>query len=55
MKEKSCTQVHLDKVTYTRGLDVSKARMRTDALSCNEKRVYVGNLWFWTMVSRQKG
>jgi hypothetical protein len=39
------TQVHLDEDAYTRGLDVSKARMRIHALSCKEKRVHVGNLF----------
>ena len=46
MKEKSYTQVHLDKVSYTRGLDVSKVRMRIHALSCKERRLYVGKLTF---------
>jgi len=46
MKEMSYIQVHLDKVVYTRGLDVLKACMRIHALSCKEKRVYVGNLNF---------
>jgi len=46
MKEKSYTQVHLNKVAYTRGLDVTKARMRIHALSCKEKHVYVGKLTF---------
>jgi len=44
MKEKSYTQVQLDKVAYTRGLDVLKARMRIHAFSCKRKRVYVGKL-----------
>jgi len=46
MKEKSYTQFHLDKVAYTRGLDISKAHMRIHALSCKEKRVHVGKLTF---------
>ena len=67
MKKKIYTQVHLDEGAYTHGLDVTKSRMRIHALSCKEKRVYVGELTFglwylvldirpmvWTMVSRQK-
>jgi len=46
MKEKSYTQVHLDKVAYTYGLDVSKECMHIHGLSCKEKCVYVGNLTF---------
>jgi len=52
MKEKSYTQVQLDKVAYTRGLDVLKARMCIHALSCKRKRVYVGKLTLgpWQLV-----
>ena len=46
MKEKIYTQVHLDKDTYTRGLDVTKAHMRIHTLSCKEKCIYVGELIF---------
>ena len=46
MKKKLYTQVDLVKVAYTRGLDVSKARMRIHALLCKKKRVYVGKLTF---------
>ena len=46
MKENSYMQVHLDKFTYTHGLDVSKARMRIHTLSFKEKRVYVGKVTF---------
>jgi len=52
MKKKSYTQVDLVKGTYTRRLDFTKARMRIYALSCKEKRVYVGKLTFgpWQLV-----
>ena len=46
MKEETYTQVHLDEDAYTRGLDVSKARMRIHTLSHKEKHVYVGELTF---------
>ena len=46
MKEKSYTQVQLDKFAYTRSLDVSKARMCIHACSCKEKCVYVGKFTF---------
>ena len=46
MKENTYMQVHLDEDAYTRGLDVTKARMRIHALSHKEKRVYVGDLTF---------
>jgi len=44
MKEISYTQVQLEKVAYTRRLDVFKARMRIHALSCKINRVYVEKL-----------
>ena len=46
------TQVHLDEGAYTRGLDVTKARMHIHALSRKEKRVHVGELTFgpWYLV-----
>jgi len=44
MKEKSYTQVQLDKVAYTCGLDILKAHMRIHALSCKIKCVYVGKV-----------
>jgi len=52
MKEKSYTQAQLDKVVYTRGLDVLKARMRIHALSFKRKRVYVGKITLgpWQLV-----
>ena len=52
MKEKTYTQVHLDKDAYTRELDVPKARMRIHALSRKEKRIHVGELMFgpWYLV-----
>jgi len=52
MKEKIYTQVHLDEDAYTRGLDVTKVRMRVHTLSRKEKRVHVGELTFgpWYLV-----
>ena len=44
MKEKTYTQVHLDKNAYTHQLDIKKVRMCIHALSRKEKRVYVGEL-----------
>ena len=46
MKEILYTQVNLAEDAYTRGLVVSKVRVRIHALSCKEKRVYVGELTF---------
>ena len=44
MKDKIYTQVHLDEDAYTRGLDVTKVRMRIHALSRKEKCIYVRKL-----------
>ena len=46
MKEKPYMQVHPSEVAYTRGLDVSNARVRIHALSCKEKHVHVEKLGF---------
>jgi len=45
-------QVHRDQAAYTRGLDVTKVRMRIHALSRKEKRVHVGEPTFgsWYLV-----
>jgi len=46
------TQVHRNKATYTRRLDIPKSRMCIHALSHKEKRVHVGKLNFGPVVFR---